>query len=251
MNIAEKLYECTGNRGIRFCEEEYPSAWLPATEFTPKALESGTCKTCRKAMNDVRAHLYAYAGTTSEKYYGLPQNVRDKIYNVIWYSMYSNGATKVPVSKEKLSKGMSLALAIAEVETVDAFYQKSEMEMENALHVAESMMSNGRSEVTAKQTSEKRGFVYVITNPAYQGYVKVGKALDVLSRLNSYQTYSPMRDYKLEDYKFFSDRKKAEDLLKELLCDEQGDASGEWFKVSVEEASRALSNVKGVHIWRM
>ena len=110
--------------------------------------------------------------------------------------MYSNGATKVPVSKEKLSKGMSLALAIAEVETVDAFYQKSEMEMENALHVAESMMSNGRSEVTAKQTSEKRGFVYIITNPAYPGYVKIGKALDVLSRLNSYHTYSPKRDYK-------------------------------------------------------
>ena len=84
MQAVEKQYECTGNRGIRFCEDKYPSGMLPASEFTPKALHSGTCKTCRKAMNDIRSHLYAYAGTTSEMYYKLPKNVRDKIYNVIW-----------------------------------------------------------------------------------------------------------------------------------------------------------------------
>jgi hypothetical protein len=243
-------FECTGNRGIRFCEDNYPSGMLPESEFTPKSLHSKTCTVCRKAMNDVRSHLYDYAGTTSDKYYALPKNVRDKIYNVIWYSMYSNGATKVPVSRDKLSKGMSLAMAISGVQTVDEFYKKSEMEMENSLHVAESMMSNGRSEVTAKQTSEKRGFVYIITNPAYPGYVKIGKALDVLSRLSSYQTYSPRRDYVLEDYKFFSNRKAAEDLMKKLLSGEQGDAEGEWFKVGVDMAKRTLSNVKGVHIWR-
>ena len=243
-------FECTGNRGIRFCEEEYPSGMLPASEFTPKSLHSGVCKTCRKAMNNVRKHLYSYAGTSAEEYYKLPGNVTTKIYNVIWHSMYSEGATQVPVTEEKLSEGMKIAMGVAGVTSVEEFYGKTELEMESALNVAESMLANGANETRAKQTSEKRGFVYIITNPAYPGYVKVGKALNVFNRFKGYQTYSPHRNYKLEGYEFFSNRKSAEKMVQNLLKGEQGVAEGEWFEVSVERAKRALANVKGVHIWR-
>lgn len=52
----------------------------------------------------------------------------------------------------------------------------------------------------------KAGYVYAITNPAWPGYYKIGSAIDVNDRLNSYQTSSPLRDYKLEIYAFSEDR---------------------------------------------
>ncbi|MBC6399837.1 MAG: GIY-YIG nuclease family protein, partial [Ekhidna sp.] len=44
--------------------------------------------------------------------------------------------------------------------------------------------------------SEK--YVYIISNPQYEGEYKVGIASNVKSRLNSYQTADPERSYKLE-----------------------------------------------------
>ena len=41
-------------------------------------------------------------------------------------------------------------------------------------------------------------YVYVISHPLYRGEYKVGIAKDVKSRLNSYQTSDPRREYKLE-----------------------------------------------------
>ena len=41
----------------------------------------------------------------------------------------------------------------------------------------------------------KEGQVYVITNPAFEGWVKVGMAVDAIDRLKSYQTSSPFRDF--------------------------------------------------------
>ena len=56
----------------------------------------------------------------------------------------------------------------------------------------------------------RAGYVYLITNPAWPDFVKIGSSIDVMDRLNSYQTSSPLRDYKLEDYYFVWDRRKEE-----------------------------------------
>lgn len=39
------------------------------------------------------------------------------------------------------------------------------------------------------------GYIYLVTNPAWSQWTKVGKAVNRQSRLNSYQTDSPERDY--------------------------------------------------------
>lgn len=71
----------------------------------------------------------------------------------------------------------------------------------------------------------KEGFVYAITNPSWPDYVKVGSAIDVYDRLNSYQTSSPKRDYKLETYVFVEDRIEFEKYIhSKYKCD------GEWVK---------------------
>lgn len=45
---------------------------------------------------------------------------------------------------------------------------------------------------------DSKGFIYVISNPAWPNTYKIGKTYDISKRLNSYQTYSPNRDYKIE-----------------------------------------------------
>lgn len=57
------------------------------------------------------------------------------------------------------------------------------------------------------------GFLYIIENPAWKGLYKIGVSHDPLTRLRSYQTYSPYRDYKLLHYSFFTDTRKVESRL--------------------------------------
>lgn len=77
----------------------------------------------------------------------------------------------------------------------------------------------------------KEGEVYIISNPAWSDWYKVGKAIDSTDRCNAYQTGSPHRDYKLITSKAVSDRNKAErDMHKivEKICEKR---SNEWFYV--------------------
>lgn len=75
------------------------------------------------------------------------------------------------------------------------------------------------------------GYVYAISNPSWPGYLKIGCAIDVNDRLNSYQTSSPFRDYKLEDYYFVYDRKLEEARLHSQFPDRQH----EWVQLSIAD----------------
>ena len=242
LKIVSRLYECTGNRGIRFCDSDYPSGWLPESEFTENSLDSGTCRTCRKAMNDVRKHLYAYAGLTSDAYYMLPDNAKAGIYNLIWASMYGDGYAPITKSKPHVSKAMLLAASIAGVRTVAELYGMEDSYRDAAIETATSMLEEGKSEVSAKQSKDPRGFCYVITNSAWPGYVKFGKALDPNSRLSSYNTNSPLRDYKLEEFRYFENRAKSEREILNSTEQFRSDAVGEWRKMSVSDAVDVLIN---------
>ncbi len=72
------------------------------------------------------------------------------------------------------------------------------------------------------------GFVYVISNPAWPGLYKVGMTTNPKRRLAQYQTYSPHRDYKLEWFGFFFDRREGEKLLLSKLENH----THEWVKPS-------------------
>lgn len=74
------------------------------------------------------------------------------------------------------------------------------------------------------------GYIYIISNPAFPGYLKVGSAKDAETRLNSYQTYSPFRDYKLEYYILTADFRAVEKSLHVLL-----ECNGEWTRKSRKE----------------
>ena len=45
---------------------------------------------------------------------------------------------------------------------------------------------------------QKSGYIYVISNSNFPSYYKIGVTEDIKSRLRTYQTSSPLRNYKIE-----------------------------------------------------
>jgi hypothetical protein len=86
----------------------------------------------------------------------------------------------------------------------------------------------------------KEGYVYVMTNPAWPDWVKVGMAVDAKDRLNSYQTSCPFRDYMLYYSYKAKDRRKAEFEAHSKL-DEKFERRKEWFRCTPEEAIEVLT----------
>ena len=101
------------------------------------------------------------------------------------------------------------------------------------------------SSYTLKNYSKvKEGYVYVISNPAWPDWVKVGMAIDADDRCSSYQTSSPLRDYVLHCAISSDDRRKDESKAHKRLDTVASDRRGEWFKMSVEEATDCITGIR-------
>ena len=85
----------------------------------------------------------------------------------------------------------------------------------------------------------KEGQVYIIVNPAFPSWCKIGMAVDAEDRLKQYQTSSPYRDYKLIATYDASDRRKAEKFAHELL-EKRHERRGEWFCIQHPVAASIL-----------
>ena len=90
---------------------------------------------------------------------------------------------------------------------------------------------------------QKDGYVYVISNPAWKGWYKVGMAVDSQDRCGSYQTSSPHRDYRLEYSKYFLNRKVAEEIAHDVISEISLDRNGEWFRVSVNKIRKIIKGI--------
>ena len=86
-----------------------------------------------------------------------------------------------------------------------------------------------------------QGQVYVITNPAWEGWVKVGMAVDAEDRAGNYQTSSPYRDYELAYVVDTPDRRATEAEAHKRLSD-MFEQRNEWFKCDVEIAKRWIDS---------
>ena len=87
------------------------------------------------------------------------------------------------------------------------------------------------------------GYVYIITNPSWEGWVKIGMAIDANDRCNQYQTSSPMRDYKLEYTKQFNHRRIAEAQAHKLCARKATENNNEWFKINVNDAINLIESI--------
>ena len=98
----------------------------------------------------------------------------------------------------------------------------------------------------AKYELSREGQVYIITNPNFSEWIKVGMAIDSEDRLNGYQTSSPFRDYSLFTSWSVSDRRSAESEAHSLL-EKSFDRRGEWFKCTPEQAHEAVAELMENH----
>jgi hypothetical protein len=85
------------------------------------------------------------------------------------------------------------------------------------------------------------GQVYIIVNPSWPDWVKIGMAVNAEDRLNSYQTGSPMRDYKLVYAVYTKDRRRAEREAHKA-AEAIAERNGEWFKMSIGQAKECIQH---------
>jgi hypothetical protein len=94
-----------------------------------------------------------------------------------------------------------------------------------------------------KQQMQIEGYVYIMVNPAWEGWVKVGMAVFPEDRCAAFQTSSPHRDYKICYTKHFKNKKNSERLAHKKLKKISTKHKGEWFKVSVKEAKQIINKI--------
>lgn len=83
---------------------------------------------------------------------------------------------------------------------------------------------------------DKSGYIYVITNPDFPGFVKIGIAKNIKDRLRCYQTSSPRRNYKVEHKIFHPNCRRGEKLAHEKLKMFALSKRNEWFEISLQIA---------------
>ena len=85
-------------------------------------------------------------------------------------------------------------------------------------------------------TGLRHGFVYSIGNPSFPEFVKIGSAIDVYSRLGSYQTSSPNRDYFLISYFYSSNRLQDEKYIHSMF-----ERKNVWCRVNADEIKKEFT----------
>ena len=94
-------------------------------------------------------------------------------------------------------------------------------------------------------SSVEEGYVYAVSNPAWEGWFKVGMALDAYDRCAGYQTSSPFRDNKVEYCKYFINRREAEQTAHNQLIAKGVENSSEWFKTDLTTIKTIIKNIEG------
>jgi len=92
----------------------------------------------------------------------------------------------------------------------------------------------------------KSGYVYILYNPAWQGWLKVGKSYDPRIRCYSFQLSSPYRDYKLYHKRFFKDVTMAEYESHTVIDKSSSKRKGEWFKIDKRIARIIIDRVYNI-----
>ena len=88
----------------------------------------------------------------------------------------------------------------------------------------------------------KGGQVYIICNPSFPNWCKVGMAVDAEDRLKQYQTSSPHRDYELVKCYDAYDRRESE-VKAHTELEKHYIRKGEWFMCTGYNAQKILDTI--------
>lgn len=101
-----------------------------------------------------------------------------------------------------------------------------------------SIRSRFETEIRTKgeQTAVKEGFLYLITHPCFDGWLKAGMTIDFEMRLATYNVADPLSRFEFAAIKWVADRRQAERKLLARLSDIAIDVRGEWFRLDLGTA---------------
>jgi predicted GIY-YIG superfamily endonuclease len=85
------------------------------------------------------------------------------------------------------------------------------------------------------------GYLYIITNKSWLGWIKVGTTRNLKKRLQTYQTGSPFRDYEVIYSIQHPEYLQAEKNIKEQMNRFAKRIKNEWYEVDLEVAKVRLS----------
>jgi len=123
-----------------------------------------------------------------------------------------------------------------DIDEIDFDMNETDLKFNNELKIK-------RLENQNKHVDISGGYLYIITNPAWPKWIKVGMAMNVLARLRMYQTYSPLRDYQLVFHsEFMENRRETERLAHRALKRAKLGQKGEWFESPVPGAISILNS---------
>jgi len=100
-------------------------------------------------------------------------------------------------------------------------------------------------ETTFTRSNSPDGWLYVVTNPMWPDWAKIGVTRDLSKRLSSYNTGAPTSEvfYEVRYSKHHSNARQIEYDIHSNLVDSplRGDSS-EWYRISVDEAIEIIEN---------
>lgn len=123
------------------------------------------------------------------------------------------------------------------------FYSLTAVERTSINRQARELYDAGVTEEVAIQNERRRadGFVYLVTNRAWPGCVKVGRAFNPATRLAAFNTADPNRAYRLVAARYFKDCETSEVEIHDHLNPHR--VGGEWFRVSARAAVEILESL--------
>jgi len=95
-----------------------------------------------------------------------------------------------------------------------------------------------------EQTIAKEGFVYLMTNPCFPGWIKAGMTIDYELRLGTYNTSDPLSRYEYAELVWTPDRRDAERQLLTALERIAAETRGEWFRMQLQEAMSIFDPIR-------
>ena len=102
---------------------------------------------------------------------------------------------------------------------------------------------DGLLEVSNVGTNKKEGYIYVLVNPNFENWVKIGMAEDVAKRLSQFNTAYPERDGKMVYSVKVSNMRKAEKQAHRVAKKIAKRTENEWFTLTIGQAIDILNRV--------
>ncbi len=188
-----------------------------------------TCNRARTAQTDalkyaicVRIGIDPYRGNWAE-WRALPQATRTAL---------------LAEERRRAAEGTSIA------NQEEAFSNlETEEETPNAgIELPESLPSGNSG---GSQTTERDGYVYIVTHEEHEGWFSIGKTRSPTGRLGGYNRADPFRRYVMRHTVYVEDRHISESEAHAAAAAHETceDSRGEWFQMPLESAIEILNQI--------